>query len=404
MKKHLVVISIYLLLSSLIFATPTFSGYAGGKIHYSANPDKEEYDPDLTLQAFFTSQFNITQNVWSHLEFSLNTGDLLGQSLFHETDSKFQIDELSLIARANLRDFSNYFSVFMGTYDPIGSDIFLQRYFNIIPISSKITDSYMGLSGSILYPHFGVGIADIVKVHSFPLALGPYIYVNHEDSKYYVLNTDFRAATVMQYFTCDLALGIGIPLADKYRGEDVIIAVDKVYWHAGTTILLGNNFTNSIFFQAGIYNASFSAKNTSSIVAPQDIYLLLEPRLIIGNAHLHISLYSLPPDTVKKLLFIEDTLGLNVNAFFTTSVKGINTLTCGIHTSFGIVDKTFYDFKDIKDFAFDEKSYNLNFSPYINASFLAGELHFQGTFRFMEMLRGHMNKAISLDFGYRTKL
>ena len=402
MKKHLVIISIYLSLSSLIFATPAFSGFAGGKIHYAANSASESYDPDLTLQAFFTSQFNFTQNVWSHLEFSLNTGDLLGQSLFHETDSKFQIDEISVIARANLKDFSNYFSVFMGTYDPIGSDVVLQRYFNIIPLSSKITDSYLGLSGSILYPHFGVGIADIIKVHAFPVALGPYVYVNHEDSKFYVLNTDFRAATALQYFTCDLALGIGIPLADKYRGEDVIIAVEKVYWHAGTTMLFGNNFTNSLFFQAGIYNASFAAKNSASIVSPQDIYLLIEPRLIIKNAQIHVSLFSLPKDTIKKLLLIEDTMGININTFYNTSLKGINSLTCGVHFTFGFADKTFYDITDLGNL--NENSYNINLSPYITSSFLSGELHLQGTLRFMEFLRGHAEKAISLDFGYRTKL
>ena len=51
-----------------------------------------------------------------------------------------EIDEFSIIKRGVLNDSSNYFSVFMGTYDPIGSDIFLQRYFGITPIASKIAD------------------------------------------------------------------------------------------------------------------------------------------------------------------------------------------------------------------------------------------------------------------------
>ena len=401
MKRHIIAITVSLFLLSALSAAPSFSGYAGGKLNYSANPDKEDYDPDLKLQAFFMGQFNFTQNIWSHLEFSLNTGDLLGQSLFHETDSKFQIDEISLICRGNLSDFSNYLSVFLGTYDPIGSDIFLQRYFSINPIGSKLTENYLGRPGSILYPHFGIGVADIIKLHSVPLAFGPYLYVNHEDDKYYVLNADLRVASVMRFFTIDFAMGIGVPLADKYKGEDVIIAVEKVYWHAGTTILIGNNFTNALFLQAGIYNASFIASNANSIVSPDDIYLLVEPRLVFKDAHLNISLFNLPPATVKQLLFVEDTLGININAYTTTSLPRINSFTYGGHLSIGLIEKNLFDLKDLSDIT--EKSYNINISPYITCSFLSGELHIQGTVRIMDFFRGNADKSISVDLGYRTK-
>jgi len=404
MKKHIIVISVFLFFFSALSAAPSFSGYAGLKLNFSANPDKKEFDPDLKIQAFLTSQINFSQNIWSHLEFSLNTGDLMGQSLFHETDSKFRIDEISLIFRGNLTDFSNYLSLFMGTYDPIGSDIFLQRYFNISSINSKLTDSYLGLSGSILYPHFGIGIADIVKLNNAPLAFGPYIYVNHEDSKYYVLNTDLRFASVMRYFTIDIAFGLGIPLADKYRGENVIIAVEKVYWHAGTTILLGNNFTNSLFIQAGIYNASFNALNENTIFSPDDIYLLVEPRFVIKNTHLNISIYNLPKDTVNKLLLVEDTLGINANIYTTQSLKNIENLTIGSHVSLSLIDKNFYNL-DIKNLnKLTEQDYNLNISPYITASLLSGELHILGTVKVMELFRGKADKAISIDIGYRTKI
>ena len=147
-KKHIISLAAVIFISTGLFAATSFSGYAGGKLNYAANPEAEEYDPDLKLQAFFAGQFNFTQNLWSHLEFSINTGDLLSQSIFHETDSKFQIDELSIILRGNMYSCSNYFSAFMGTYDPIGSDVFLQRYFNIKPIGSMITSSPLYLSAS----------------------------------------------------------------------------------------------------------------------------------------------------------------------------------------------------------------------------------------------------------------
>ena len=400
-KKHVFLLAAAIFISTGLFAATSFSGYAGGKLNYAANPEQEEYDPDLRLQAFFAGQFNFSQNVWSHLEFSINTGDLLSQSIFHETESLFQIDEISLIARANMYSSANYLSAFMGTYDPIGSDIFLQRYFNIKPIDSKITESYLGLAGSILYPHFGIGVSDVIKLYNEPIAFGGYIYLNHEDKDYYVLNTDLRFATVLSYFTCDFAGGLGIPLADKYRGEDVFIAIDKVYWHAGTTILLGNNFTNSLFMQAGIYNASFKAKQESSIVSPDDLYILIEPRFLLANTHLNISIYSLPKQTVEKLLLVEDTLGVNLNLYSDASLASSNSITYGTHINASLMEKNFMDLKDFKEFKTD--NLNISVTPYIESQFLSGQLHLQATVRLMDFVRERAGHAISVDLGYRTK-
>ncbi len=400
-KKHVFLLAAAIFISTGLFAATSFSGYAGGKLNYAANPEEEDFDPDLKLQAFFAGQFNFSQNVWSHLEFSINTGDLLSQSIFHETESLFQIDEISLIARANMYTSANYISAFMGTYDPIGSDIFLQRYFNIKPIDSKLTESYLGLAGSILYPHFGIGVADVIKLYNSPIAFGGYIYVNHEDKDYYVLNTDLRFASVFSYFTMDFAGGLGIPLADKYKGEDVFIAIDKVYWHAGTTILIGNNFTNSLFLQAGIYNASFKAKDESSIVSPDDLYLLFEPRFLIANAHMNISIFSLPEDTVKQLLLVDDTLGVNINFYADASLGSSNSLTYGTHVSVSLIDKHLPDLKDIKDITTDDL--NINVSPYLESQFLSGQLHAQATIRLMDFVRERAGHAFALDLGYRTK-
>ena len=138
----------FLSLAAGLFAEPAFSGYSGGKVNYAANEEEtEKYDPDLTLQAFFQGQFNFSQNMWGRLEFSIDTGDFLSKELFHKTSATFEIDELSLIFKSNSDSDANYFSIFMGTYDPIGSDIFLQRYFGIQPIASKITESWLGLAG-----------------------------------------------------------------------------------------------------------------------------------------------------------------------------------------------------------------------------------------------------------------
>ncbi|MBC6714010.1 hypothetical protein [Treponema sp. Marseille-Q3903] len=400
-KKHLSCMAIaFFLFISGAFGATFFSGYAGGKLNYIANPDVKEYDPELKLQAFFAGQFNFSQNFWSHIEFSVDTQDFLNQSLFHATPSMFQVDEISFIFRGNLYEASNYFSLFMGTYDPVGSDVFLQRYFTIKPISSKITESYLGLAGSILYPHFGVGISNVLRFHPAPIALGGYVYINHEDVKNYVLNTDLRFANVLRYFTFDFAAGVGIPLENKYKGNDVIVAIEKIYWHAGTTILLGNNYTQSLFLQAGIYNASFVPQG-NSIISPDDFYILLEPRFLFDALRVNISIFCLPKDTVKKLLLVDDTLGANLNIYLDSFVIGSQPFTIGAHAGFSLIDKTFLDLKEPQKLLNSE--YNINITPYIYTNFLSGEIHIQSKIRLMDFINGDKTKAFSIDLGYRTK-
>ncbi len=388
-----------LFLVSNLNAVSSFSGYAGGKVNYASDPEVEDYDPNLKLQAFFAGQFNFSQNIWSHMEFSIDTAPFSTESIFNETDAIFQLDEISLIMRGNFANSSNYFSAFMGTYDPVGSDIFLKRYFGIQSISSKITDSYLGLAGSILYPQFGIGISDVLKLHSLPLAFGGYMYVNHEDPDFYVYNLDLRTAGVLRYLTWDFACGIGVPIANKYKGEDVIFAIDKVYWHAGTTVLIGNNFTNSLFIQAGICNAAFTAKDDDVIVKPEDTYILFEPRFFYQNLRINISLYSLPENTIKKLLFIDDTLGININMFLDSLMLGSTLSAVGMNFAMSYTGKKLVDLKDISNLT--EFGQNLTITPYIKYPILSGELHFQTKFNLSDMGETPA-KAFSFDLGYRT--
>ena len=377
-----------------------FSGYTGGKLNYSANQEAEKYDPELKLQAFFQGQFNFSESIWSHVEISVDTDDFLSEELFHVTQSNFSIDEVSLIVKAQIDASTNYFSVFMGTYDPIGSDIFLRRYFAVQPMASKITESWLGIAGSILYPHFGLGISDIIKLYKVPIAFGLYAYLNHEDKKYFVINSDIRFACVYRYFSFDFAGGIGAPLSDRYEDEDVWFAVDKFYWHAGTTILIGNNYTQSLFIQAGLYNAPFTKSSKTIMATQEDFYLLFEPRLKLGKTHINLSIYSFPLDTVSKLMFVYDTLGVNLNIYTDSITFGKQTYTIGTHISYSLPEKYFLDLKNPLELV--QGDFNVNVTPYISTSFLSGELHSQLTLRVMDFAKSNIYKAFSFDLGYRT--
>lgn len=403
MKRILKKITVFSFIFSVcvfgkIFAVPFFSGYSGGKLNYSINPQTDQDISNLKLQAFFAGQFNLNENNWIHLEFSIDTQNLISEDFFTATPSLFQIDELSFTKRFQGIDINNYCSAFMGTYDPIGSDVFLQRYFSIQSITSKLTDSYLGLAGSILYPHFGLGVSDVVKLNQYPLAFGGYLYLNHEDTNAFVLNSDLRAACVYRFFTCDLALGLGLPVKTANQ-DDYIIAVERLYWHLGTTILIGNNYTNSLFIQGGLFNATFQGKK-EFIVKNEDIYILFEPRFIVENFHINISFYSLPPKTIKKMLFIDDSLGFNAN-FYSDSVKiKSKVFTIGTHLSFSFPDKSIADLSDKKLL---QSPYNINLTPYVSTDFLGGELHAQANFRLMEFVNKKNGNIFSIDIGYRTK-
>lgn len=374
-----------------------FSGYAGGKFDYAGDPTAENYSPDLKLQAFFSGQLNFSKNIWSHIEFSLDTQNLISESIFHETDSKFQIDELSIIFRNQGDASTKYFSTFMGTYDPIGSDIFLQRYFGLEPISSKITDSWLGLAGSILYPHFGVGVSEVTKMNNQPLAGGFYLYMNHENDNYYVFNGDIRGACTYRYFTADIAGGIGIPFIDsdpQYQG-----AWQETNMHFGTTLLLGNNYTTSLFIQAGIYNLT-SSKITGNSINPSETYLLIEPRFIFGNTRFDLSIFSLPQDTVDKFIYIHDTFGADASLYTNSLTIGSKKFSFGTHVSFTLPKKSFADLFDF-DTLMDE-GFNVNVSPFVSTKLFSGELQTLIQIQSMKFTEDIWGNAISMDIGYKT--
>ena len=76
-KKSLILLSIIsgFFLFNTLSASTFFSGYSGAKLNYSAKSESKEYDPELKLQAFFAGQFNFSENLWSHMEISLDTNN-----------------------------------------------------------------------------------------------------------------------------------------------------------------------------------------------------------------------------------------------------------------------------------------------------------------------------------------
>ncbi|NLC93566.1 MAG: hypothetical protein GX677_08920 [Treponema sp.] len=402
MKKSLYFFCfIIFFLSTNLNASTFFSGNAGGKLFFQANPEKTSFEPDLTLQAYFAGQFNFSKNIWGHLEFSINTGNLISSNIFHETDSKFQIDEISLTFNSNHLTKQNYFSVFAGTFDPIGSDVFLQRYFGIDSIASNLTQNWLGLGNSVIYPLFGMGLADVMVFKNKPVALGAYLYFDHENFTNFIFNADLRFACAFRYLTWDISCGLGIPVQQQNIVDypDLIIAIDKLYWHAGTTFLVGNKNTQSLFIQAGVFNASFKGGTTGPIFDTDDFYILFEPRFKFKDTNVNFSVFNLPPDTVDEMMFVQTTLGFNldINVAITKTIK---PLKIGINLSGGFVGQTIFNLSNI-DSTF-LSSMNFGISPYFTKSILSGDFHFMLSVNYMPLAQKDWYKMFGVDIGYKT--
>lgn len=398
-KTVLLALTLYFTVNFLS-AEISFSGFAGAKLDFNAKEEAEKFEPQLKIQSFFAGQLNLSQNTIVRGEFSLSTNDLIDNSIFKETPATFQIDELSIVHRSQMMSATNYLSFFIGTYEPIGSDIFLRRQFGIQPVSSKITESWLGLAGSVIYPLFGVGAADIIHFDSQPIATGLYIYLNNELDDCYVFNAAYRFACVYRFFTLDITAGVGLPLtSSKY--EDAFIVVDKIYWRGGFNMLIGNAYTTSLFIQGGVSDIPLSKRNEDFAIDEEKTYLLFEPRLRTKHFQADLTLFSLPADTVKKFIFINDTLGANINIYTDKLYLKNKMFLFGINTSLTFPGKTFLNLEKPAELFTDD--YAIGLTPYLELKLFNGELHTMLNVNIMDIINDTWYKAFKISVGYKSQ-
>ena len=404
-KTFFIIYILSAVLAHRISAAGFFSGYTGIKADADFANASGAFDMQLKLQSFFAGQFNLANNLIARTEFSMRTGDIIDNTIFNKTPADFKIDELSLIYRKQFLDSVNFFSVFAGTYEPIGSDLLLRRQFGIEAISSKITESWLGLSGSIVCPLFGIGISDIVRFSETPIATGGYLYVNRENpDNIFVLNADARFACAYQYFILDAAAGINSPMKNKNgAGEDVLLLIDSLYAHAGITMLVGNNYTPCSFFtQAGVYDLPLKEGSDTFSFDIESIYLLAEFRIRASSYQAMLAAFSLSSDTVSELLFIRDTLGFNLTLCNPSVYIGAQRFEFGIHNTISFKDKTYLDIKDFADLFASVPT--ISASPYAAVKIGRGEFRTMLQVLISDLINDSPAAAFECNFGYKMQL
>lgn len=383
---------------------PFFSGYAGILGDITSDSASSTFDPQMTTQAFFSGQLDFGGVLFMRGELFLKTSDILEKGVFEDTDSKFRVNEFSITFHQKAVSTSHFFSLFMGNYEPIGSDMFLQRQFGIKPITSLVTESWNGLCGSTVYPFYGIGGSYVMHFES-PIAVGVYAFANKDDATdENVFNADLRFACVFRNFSLDLSAGLAFPHEQSITetGENVVLLIRTETLHAGLNMLVGNRYSLSLFTQAGFSNLDVNPEQSSKLnIDADDMYLLVEPRLVTRQFQLNLTAFSIPQESIDKMLYLHDTLGANV-CIVTDHLYIENTnFTFGIHTTLSFPGKTFMDASDYANILSWDR--NLYVTPFTSMPLLGGTLRASVSVNCLDIADNWMS-AIKGSVGYRTQL
>lgn len=396
-KKLLVILLCGLLFSYTAFSTPYFNGTMGIGGRFQPVPEKF---PDLLMDAYFAGQFDLSQSVTLRTSLSMfTTESILKESIFQNTDAKFNLDEISLTYRGSVGSISHFLGAYIGEYDPVGSDIYLQRQFGIPSFASRLTQTICGISKAKIYDMAGIGGTYNIR---FPqnVSLGFNIYYNKakdwtsfnlgkdtEDIDFVEsLNTDFRFAGAWRAAAIDLSVGLTMPMKKEItygdgQSQNVILLIERADMHAGLTAFFGSSNSSSLLFQAGFTKLIIDPDKpeTEKILSFDDVYILIEPRFISRNLCLSLALFNMPSSTKENLFYIEDPVGVNVSLYTPwLSLKG-NKSQFGLMATMSSsksLDNIMNNKGDDPDFNVIKENLRLFISPYGTICLGAGKLNF----------------------------
>lgn len=387
---------IFVLLFSLsaTFGQVHFSGFAGvaGNIGGKADGDGAEF----LVDSFFSGQIDLFGKVQIRAGATVNTGNLFSKEIFTGTPAQFKLDEFSVTARIHCCHLTRYLTLFAGEYESIGSDLFLQRHFGILPVNSRITESWMGITGTSIYPFSNLGASFVWRLVT-PQAFGAYIYYRDTEKR---LNADVRFAGVFPVLTVDFALGMGFPLTQDTADDTNSLNLNRnMELHSGLTMVIGNAHTASLFMQVGITKVILNPDENEKALKLSDFYFLIEPRFKANFMNFHFTLFNLPERIVDDLFFISNNLGCNLGIFAENVYVGMFNLTMGAHLTVSVKDATLEKLDSV-DINKDNISFQV--APFAETSLSNGTLMARLTMDFMQIQELH--KTIEFTLGYKVRL
>lgn len=337
------ILTLFLTSGAFLYAAPSFSGLLAGSAGLRADIPHKDGDEVLyvPIAGLAAGQLSFTDWCILRAELEMRANNFAFVNLFDGSDATLKVHEVSLMFTSRTVTMTNFFSLFLGSYEPIGSDTFLMRQFGIEPISSPLVHSTTSLSGISLYPTTGAGISYIIHFDKAPIATGGYLYLNKDDDNDLTLNLDLRLAFVTQIVTMDFSAGIGAPLQNKYKNEDVVLMIETINLHGGLNLFLGNKYTHGFLLQMGV--SKFTLTGGSPQLDGDCFSFIVEPRLNMGACKMNMTFYALEEDSVEELLYLTERVGFAISAFKDDIEIKNGMLTFGVHAICSLGNTNFLD-------------------------------------------------------------
>lgn len=402
-KNKLFSIIICILLSGgTSFADVTFSGMAGGTTGFAGDFNQDDPSFDIPFNAFAALQFNFGSWGIFRANMGLATKNLASGDIFKGQDATLKMNEVSLVLTKTGTSVKNYFGFYLGTYEVVGKDEYLQRHLSIEPFTSSLTKSATTLTcGLPLYQNEGVGFSYVMDFNEAPGSFGLNAYVNMKNNpEVPQFNFDLRTAWSTKQLTIDLSVGIGAPLQNTVGGNSVFLLIDTMYLHGGMSLLLGNRYTHSLFIQAGVQNIKINTGSLdSSFEGIDDFSCIVESRITSKHVKVRLSGFSLPKEQLSDLLYLDDPLGAALNIYSDAIPVKNNNMTAGAYLIGSFENDSLISAIASSFNVPDMSALNVYLTPYVILPVANGDLEIMGQFGALDILNTiHFNGKLKVGY------
>jgi hypothetical protein len=281
------------------------------------------YGEDLFTEGLTTRKFQ-TYFTWAgdHIPTSGTANDIEVNDAV-----TFALDEISATFNFRINTVHLYTSVFAGSFETPGTDVYIQKYLGVNHLSSMVMQNSLISNGLGIYPVEGVGASLTVRATpSVAVSLYGTVPANFKFTTKYA-NIDLRVAGAFSKVFFDVTAGVAIlpakaataavtgnALTGLQPAEAQSATKMGVGINFGASLVVGNLYGNSVFFQAGM-NGLNPAAGTKAIVG--SIFAVVEPRFVFDGFRLGITAFLLPAlsadqkgEPYSNLRFIADDVNV----------------------------------------------------------------------------------------------
>ena len=379
---------LFLIPMASLSAVSSLSTFAGAEIAFI--PVKND-TPQLKLNGVFAAQYNMNNNAIFRGNFGIRTDDIIENGFFQDTPSFFTINELSMSYKLPTSVITQNIAIFMGQYESLGSDEFLQKNFSTFNYASPIFSKKLSVYSEGLVTYSGIGLSYSMKFQS-PKALGFYFYYDKKYN-YNFLNFDLRFASAWDSVLFDIGAGAALPLESTDSNDsEVFLLIRRCDIHAGFSLLLGNNPVTNLFIQAGLQRIQIKPMPDTKTISLKDLFLFVEPRFTGNYLRCNVSFFCIPETQVAELPYIPQPIGCDIHLSSPEFILINRQSTFGLHAAVacGLTD--------------DYKIHNLDIqvTPYLDCDVLGGT--FDLMFEFHPMSYKDIGKFFNFSLSYKAVL